>query len=223
MAGRKLSSDPEYLLSVMADLGEESGSDDDFEGWLSDEDERAVGDAQLQQTSPAPSRTLTGSLECRDTPNEYVAGDISPTHSPMQTEPTAHDIAEASPTLPLSEQNESPTPTGATSHQPTMTQATTTSPSAPDFTAIGGVIPDTNNMAPVDFFRLMFDDRVFDLILTETNRYADQYLEREKEYLESHPKARAHEWRKTELTIKEVEAFIALLIAMGLCGFPSQR
>lgn len=69
----------------------------------------------------------------------------------------------------------------------------------------------------------MFDDQVFDLILTETNRYAVQYLEREKEFLESHPKARAHDWRKTVLTHKEIEAFISLVIAMGLCGFPTLR
>ena len=77
--------------------------------------------------------------------------------------------------------------------------------------------------APVDFFRLMFDDRVMNLILMETNRYASQYLEREKEHLQSHPKARAHEWCKNVLTQNEVEAFIALLIAMGMCGFPTLR
>ena len=37
----------------------------------------------------------------------------------------------------------------------------------------------------------------------------------EREFLESHPKARAHEWGKTKLTIKEIEA---ILIAMGICG-----
>ena len=36
-------------------------------------------------------------------------------------------------------------------------------------------------MVPVEFFRLMFSDRVFDLIHTETRRYASQYLERERE------------------------------------------
>ena len=85
------------------------------------------------------------------------------------------------------------------------------------------MIPDTDGMAPVDFFRLMFDGDVLNLIFTETNRYASQYLEREREHLESHPKARAHDWKKKELTIKEIEAFLALLIAMGLCGFPTLR
>ena len=32
MAGRRLPSDPEYLLTIMAQLGEESGSEDEFDG-----------------------------------------------------------------------------------------------------------------------------------------------------------------------------------------------
>lgn len=77
--------------------------------------------------------------------------------------------------------------------------------------------------APVDYFRLFFDDRVMDLILQETTRYSEQYLEREREYLDTHPHARAHEWRRQPLTLKEVDTFVALLIGMGLCGFPTLR
>ena len=86
-----------------------------------------------------------------------------------------------------------------------------------------GVIPDTKGMVPVEFFRLLFVARVFDLIHTETKRYASQYLEREREFLQNHSKARVHDWGKSELTIKEIEAFIAILIAMGICGFPTLR
>ena len=149
----------------------------------------------------------------------------------MQSEVTTLQPDGASPTLPSPVQRESPTlPLSLEDESPTMpsvphdtTQATSPSLSAPEFTAEAGVIPDTDGMAPIDFFRLMFDDSVFDLILTETERYASQYLERESEYLDNHPKARAHDWRKSQLTTKELEAFIGLLIAMGLCGFPTQR
>ena len=75
----------------------------------------------------------------------------------------------------------------------------------------------------MDFFRLLFSDSVFALILRETNLYAEQYFEREREFFEAHPQARAHEWRKAPLTRKEVEVFIALLIGMGLCGYPTIR
>ena len=68
--------------------------------------------------------------------------------------------------------------------------------SVPSFTASPGIIPDVEGKCPVEFFRLMFDERVLDLIFNETNRYATQYLEREKEYRDTHPNERAHEWRK---------------------------
>ena len=79
------------------------------------------------------------------------------------------------------------------------------------------------NSAPIDFFRLFFTGRVLNLIHCETGRYADQYLEREREYLQQHPQARAHEWRRALLLLKEVEVFLALIIAMGICGFPTLR
>ena len=83
----------------------------------------------------------------------------------------------------------------------------TTMRSAPDFTATPGIIPNMGGRDPVDFFQLMFDDCLLDLIFTETTRYAEQYLERKKEHLESHPNARAHDIRNNKLTWMEVEAF----------------
>ena len=77
--------------------------------------------------------------------------------------------------------------------------------------------------APIDFFRLFFTGRVLNLIHSETTRYVDQYMEREREYLQQHPRARAHEWRRAPLMLKEVEVFLAIIIAMGICGFPSLR
>ena len=91
------------------------------------------------------------------------------------------------------------------------------------FTGNPGIVPNMTGKAPIDFFRLMSDDRVLDVILTETRRYATQYLEREKEYLEQHPKARAHDWLRAPLTQKELEVFLALILAMGVCGFPTMR
>ena len=91
------------------------------------------------------------------------------------------------------------------------------------FSASSGVVPDMNESSPLDCFRLFFNDRVLELIFTETTRYVNQYLERVTEQLQAHPQARAYEWRKSPLTMKEVEAFLALLIGMGNCGFPTLR
>jgi hypothetical protein len=89
------------------------------------------------------------------------------------------------------------------------------------FSATPGVVPDMTRQPPVEYFRLFFDRQIFDLLFTETTKLAEQYLEREREHLPSHPKTRAHEWRGHPLTWKEVEVSIALLIA--ICGFPTIR
>lgn len=79
------------------------------------------------------------------------------------------------------------------------------------------------NKSPIDFFRLFFNDEVMSLILTETRRYTDQYFVREREYLDQHPQARAHMCQRAPLTLKELDIFLALIIGMGVCGFPTLR
>jgi hypothetical protein len=75
--------------------------------------------------------------------------------------------------------------------------------------------------SPIDFFRLFFSAQVLHLIHSETQRYTEQYLEREREHLQQHPRARAHEWRRAPLLLKDIEVFLAIVIAMGICGFPT--
>ena len=93
----------------------------------------------------------------------------------------------------------------------------------PLFTATPGVVSGMEEKSPIDFFRLFFDGRVLGLIHSESVRYAEQYMERESEHLQQHPKARAHEWRRAPLLLKEIEVFLAIIIAMGVCGFPTLR
>ena len=93
---------------------------------------------------------------------------------------------------------------------------------AASFTASFGVIHDIRESSPVGFFRLLFGDAVLDLILRETTLYTEQYFERKREFLEAHLQAQAHEWRRAPLTRKEVEMFIALLIGIGICDYPTR-
>ena len=131
---------------------------------------------------------------------ESPLAEQSPTHSPMQL--ASRSCTDSPSHSPLELRSPSLVPAGTpphTTHQHTTQPSNATLSSglcSPVFTAHPGVIPDTDGMAPVDFFRLMFDGDVLNLIFTETNRYASQYLQREREHLESHPKARAHDWKK---------------------------
>ena len=58
---------------------------------------------------------------------------------------------------------------------------------------------------------------------TETLRYLKQYLEDKKEHLDEHPNARVHELAKHPITLEDMKVFIAILIGMGICGFPTIR
>ena len=76
---------------------------------------------------------------------------------------------------------------------------------------------------PVDFSNLLLDKEVKKLIHTQMTLYADQYMRRRREYLDEHPKARAHDWQCNPMTLKEVDILIAVLIGMGIVGYPTIR
>ena len=46
--------------------------------------------------------------------------------------------------------------------------------------------------SPVNFFNQLIDEVVKLIILNETIRYAQQYIESNKEYIDRHPKARVY-------------------------------
>ena len=217
MAQRTLSSDPNVLLSLMDDI-DESESEDEFEGWLADDDGPTILRHSVvsdYEKSSAPSAARSRSLESLNTEPLQHSPPGSPS-SPMQVDTSSPSLS------PMQSPSTSAPPTLDDTTASSATSTTTTS-RALHFTATPGIIPNMEGRDPIDFFRLMFDDRILDLIFTETTRYAEQYLEREREHLESHPNARAHDIRKNRLTCKEVEAFLSLLIAMGMCGFPTLR
>ena len=90
------------------------------------------------------------------------------------------------------------------------------------FTGNPGVAADLNVRTPVDCFLKLFDMSVLEHIHRETVRYLEQYLEDNKEYLEEHPKARVHKLARHPITLDDIKAFIAIIIGMGICGFPSK-
>ncbi|XP_014669491.1 PREDICTED: LOW QUALITY PROTEIN: piggyBac transposable element-derived protein 4-like [Priapulus caudatus] len=71
---------------------------------------------------------------------------------------------------------------------------------------------DLTDADPLTFLSLFLSDHFWDILVLETNRYAQQYLEAEDTVLK--PKSRYHDWY--EVTIVEMKAFFALHLAMGL-------
>ncbi|XP_054259947.1 piggyBac transposable element-derived protein 4-like [Macrosteles quadrilineatus] len=67
---------------------------------------------------------------------------------------------------------------------------------------------------PIDYFKLFFNDNIFDLICTETNLYANK----RKAQCNS-PRGRINTWK--DITPVELKAFFATIINMGLIPLPS--
>ena len=91
------------------------------------------------------------------------------------------------------------------------------------FTAVPGVTVQMNGKEPIDFFHLFFTPEVKKLIHVETTRYAEQRISNSQTHLQQHKHARAHAWIKNPMKPEEVDPFLAIIILMGLVGFPTIR
>eukprot|EP00731_Ephydatia_muelleri_P038036 Em0635g3a len=148
---RKLPSDAQYLLEYMDTVPSDS-SDDDFDGYLSDEQGADIDDSgSSEEDCPEPSNS-----------SEVYQG--------RQQTP---------------------------------------------FSGTPGIVPNMSGKTALDFFHSFFDEEVKEIIYTQTCKNADRYLTENKEFLRSHPSARAHDWVKAPMSPKEVDALLAIFIAMG--------
>ena len=77
-----------------------------------------------------------------------------------------------------------------------------------------GILIDTSDYKPVDFFKYFFPDEVFDTMSTHSNLYATQFLENRNNRTYS----RYNSW--TDTSVKEIQAYVALQIAMGINNRP---
>ena len=67
-----------------------------------------------------------------------------------------------------------------------------------------------------DFFKLYITEEMIDHLVVQTNLYARQCLEKEKDNLKPH--SRVHEWKPTDRA--EMLTFLAILILMGIVHKP---
>ena len=98
-----------------------------------------------------------------------------------------------------------------------------TGPAPGPFTAVCGLKhappPDSR---PIDYVNLFFPPRFVGNIVTEINRYADQWVAGKEQYLVDHPRSRVHLWIKQgQTTEEEFRAFLGLVLNMGLIQKPN--
>ena len=75
---------------------------------------------------------------------------------------------------------------------------------------------------PIEFFKLFFTPEVNNIIHVETLQYAAQRMPTER-YLEEHPNARAKDWKKRPMTLKEVDVLLSTILIIGIIGYPRIR
>ncbi|XP_076465783.1 uncharacterized protein LOC143297359 [Babylonia areolata] len=81
----------------------------------------------------------------------------------------------------------------------------------PNFTKKTGVLVNTDNFHPVDFFMLFFPESAFQLMADHSNLYAEELLSGITE-LSQHSVNAAR-----DIAVPEMKAYTALQITMGLC------
>ena len=89
-------------------------------------------------------------------------------------------------------------------------------PHIPDFQHPTGPSEDMTDKTPLDFFKLLVTDDMLDLIVEQTNLYAQQFMDA----TDLPPHSRAHGWRKEAHTRAELKKFLAMIITMGLVNYP---
>ena len=75
--------------------------------------------------------------------------------------------------------------------------------------ATGGSVSSgtTSNLAgkePVEVFEQIFTPDIVNTIHNETNRYGQQYIDSHQDHLQSHPRARAHDFIKCPFSLNEI-------------------
>ena len=73
---------------------------------------------------------------------------------------------------------------------------------------------DNSDVAPIEVFLQFFDDSVLELMVIETNRYAQQHVQ-------SHQLRRTSRMAKWTDTTKEMKTFLRLILLTGLIQYPT--
>ena len=76
---------------------------------------------------------------------------------------------------------------------------------------------------PVAFFNNLWTEELDTAILTETNRYGDQYTQTHCQHLNVHHKSRVHDFCWKRFTLSELLCFLAITIAIGDVNLPNIR
>lgn len=183
--------------------------------------EHSVSDTDSEYDPVESSSSLTESEE-EKTPAKRIR------HSEQQQATTSNEIphGEVVSTNDVIHPDEEPSTSSGVSHQPQRVRAYTDVPEAlsnplwlpsnsvapiiPPFTAQPGIQVETKNLTPIQFFNLFFTEDLLNLIVDQSNRYAQQYITNNPNSYYARP----FEWKP--LIVEEFKIFLGLTLNMGL-------
>ena len=61
------------------------------------------------------------------------------------------------------------------------------------------------------------------MITTETCKYAEQKIHQNADHLRQHKEARGNQWKRNPMKREEVNPFLAIILTMGIIGYPRVR
>ena len=74
---------------------------------------------------------------------------------------------------------------------------------------------------PIDFFNLFVTENIKDHIYSESTKYAGQFLQDKADHLAQHKHARANDLKKQPIQRGEINTLLAIVLTMGILGYPS--
>ena len=89
----------------------------------------------------------------------------------------------------------------------------------PDFKEAPGCTIDMTNKSPVEFFQLLVTDDILEVIVQQTNLFADQFLQDAT----LGPRSRVQAWERVTHNSDELKTFLGLVIIMGLVNSHRSR
>lgn len=85
------------------------------------------------------------------------------------------------------------------------------------FSGQSGLTTIMHKSSPLEFFSIFFDDDIVAYIASETNRYAEDFIEKN----DLTPSSRAQQWKDTNAS--EIRVFLAVILLQGIIQKPLQK
>ena len=230
-----LSSDPEQLLQIIDDL-ESDYSDDDFDGYIDDDDEEIqermtrigeIGSGLGTDWGAGDEMEgLSGGIAIggsSDDGNTSIGMEVELRDQRSEIGSDSESVRDGDGTDGGEGPNDDGNGNDNDSNSSDDDGDDSNSSTIPTFSENVGVVPDMSGKEPVDYYRLFISDHIIDKVLEETNRYGDQYVESHQDHLTNHPRARPHDFVKRHFSKSELLRFFVLIITMGIVDLPSVK